>query len=457
MRTWSVYEFSRLYKSNITKCEGDNLNLEHSQFEALKQLLTCSEADHDKLFRYGFEKRQEVLVCQNYVGVICLPCGDQIEILPKTHRKSIHAESDESISRNRSNLIKMLKATQYLPGKVADNASLDMAKMPLLDVFIQLFLQEVSLLIKRGVARQYETHESNEPFIKGRILVSQQIRHNLVNKHHHFIAFDELTTNRPENRLIKSALLWSLKRVTAKTQHLCRELLFHFEEVTSSKAIWQDLNAWQRGRHLSHYEAIRPWIEMIFKDQSPTSVNGSKSMLSILFPMERVFEDYVPICLKEQFKKYDIKKHPPREYLISHEPSDNKKRTNGKLFQLIPDLHIKAPGKLIIGDTKWKVIDENLPNKKYGISESDIYQMLAYNQTYQKGESEPPVIWLIYPMTPQFLNPLPDFIFDNGLTLKVLPFDIDRSVLKLIDRNAISGTLDGPVINDERDFFVNEL
>jgi len=428
MRTWSVYEFSRLYKSNITKYEGDHLKLEHSQFEALKQLLTCSEADHDKLFRYGFEKRQEVLVCQNYVGVICLPCGDQIEILPKTHRKSVHAESDESISRNRSNLIKMLKATQYLPGKVADNASLDMAKMPLLDVFIQLFLQEVSLLIKRGVARQYETHESNEPFIKGRILVSQQIRHNLVNKHHHFIAFDELTTNRPENRLIKSALHWSLKRVTAKTQHLCRELLFHFEEVTSSKAIWQDLNAWQRGRHLSHYEAIRPWIEMIFKDQSPTSVNGSKSMLSILFPMERVFEDYVPLCLKKQFKEkgYVINTQNRSKNLVKYGVNNEK-----ELFQLRPDLHIKAPDKLIIGDTKWKVIDENFPNKKYGISESDIYQMLAYNQTYQKGESEPPVIWLIYPMTPQFLSPLPDFIFDNGLTLKVLPFDIDKSVLKL--------------------------
>ena len=322
----------------------------------------------------------------------------------------------------------MLKATQYLPGKVADNASLDMAKMPLLDVFIQLFLQEVSLLIKRGVARQYETHESNEPFIKGRILVSQQIRHNLVNKHHHFIAFDELTTNRPENRLIKSALLWSLKRVTAKTQHLCRELLFHFEEVTSSKAIWQDLNAWQRGRHLSHYEAIRPWIEMIFKDQSPTSVNGSKSMLSILFPMERVFEDYVPLCLKKQFKEkgYVINTQNRSKNLVKYGANNEK-----ELFQLKPDLHIQAENKLIIGDTKWKVIDENLPNKKYGISESDMYQMLAYNQTYQKEESEPSVIWLIYPMTAKFLKPLPDFIFNNRLTLKVLPFDIDRSVLKL--------------------------
>ena len=432
MRTWSVYEFSRLYKSNITKYEGDHLNLEYSQFEALKQLLTCSEADHDKLFKYGFEKRQEVLVCQNYVGVICLPCGDQIEILPKTHRKSVNKEHDESsIDSNRSNLIKMLKATRYLPGKVADNASLDMSKMPLLDVFIQLFLQEISLLIKRGVARQYETHESNEPFIKGRILVSQQIRHNLVNKHHHFIAFDELTTNRPENRLIKSALLWSLKRVTAKTKHLCRELLFHFEEVTSSKAIWHDLNAWQRSRHLSHYEAIRPWIEMIFKDQSPTSVTGSKSMLSILFPMERVFEDYVPLCLKKQFKEkgYVINTQNRSKNLVKYGANNEK-----ELFQLRPDLHIKALDKLIIGDTKWKVIDENFPNKKYGISESDIYQMLAYNQTYQKGESEPPVIWLIYPMTPQFLSPLPDFIFDNGLTLKVLPFDIHKS--ELVDNTA---------------------
>jgi 5-methylcytosine-specific restriction enzyme subunit McrC len=100
-----------------------------------------------------------------------------------------------------------------------------------------------------------------------------------------------------------------------------------------------------------------------------------------------------------------------------------------KLFQLKPDLHITHQNRIIIADTKWKLIDENLPNKKYNISESDIYQMLAYNQTYQKNETEPAEIWLIYPMSERFTNRVPDLKFNNGTVIKVLPFDIDLSLL----------------------------
>ena len=431
--TWSVYEYARLYRDNRTAASGGNLLLSEKQFDSLKKLITDSESDHNKLFRYGFEKKREVLVCQNYVGVICLPDGDQIEILPKTHRHSYDQEETEAQSKiqNRKNLVKMLMATRHLPCKSASSASIDVARMPLLDVFIRLFLNEVNKLVKRGIARHYMAQEENITYLKGKLLVSQQVRHNLVVKHRHYMSFDELSADRPENRLIRSALQWAVNRVHGETEHLCQELLFHFSSIPRSSVISQDMKAWQRGRHLRHYEPVRPWLDMIFNEHSPTSIDGSKNMLSLLFPMEKVFEAYVAMKMKKQFPEFEIKTQTKEHSLLTYTPYNT--NIEKKLFQLKPDLYIKDNGRIIIGDTKWKLIDETMPDKKYKISESDIYQMLAYNQTYQKNEPQPAEIWLIYPRSEKFNNKLPDLVFNNKSVIKVLPFDIDTSLLLGID------------------------
>ena len=428
MATWTVYEYARLYRDEKTAFSGNNLLLCEKQFDALKQLIGSDESDHSKLFRYGFDRHREALICQNYVGVICLSNGDQIEILPKTHKHSFDLIEPDSqtLGGNRKNLVKMLQATSYLPYKSASSASLDIERMPLLDVFVRLFLNEVNILIKRGIARLYQTEDENLTYLKGKLLVSQQVRHNLVMKYRHYMSYDELSTDRPENRLIRSALQWAVNRVQGETEHLCQELLFHFSSVPRSKTITQDMKAWQKGRHLRHYEPVRPWLEMIFNEHSPTSISGNRKMLSLLFPMERVFEHYVALQLKRQFPDYDISTQVRQESLLRFTPytSDNEE----KLFQLRPDLYIKHEGSVIIADTKWKLINENLAGKKYNISEADIYQMLAYNQTYQKHQ-ETSEIWLIYPRSEKFTQKLPDLKFDNGSIIKVLPFDVDTSLL----------------------------
>jgi 5-methylcytosine-specific restriction enzyme subunit McrC len=427
MTTWTVFEYARLYRHSRTAFDGSNLLLREQQFDALKRLITSEDSDHSNLFRYGFERRREVLICQNYVGVICLPDGDQLEILPKTHRRSFSTGETHSRKKDRRNLIKMLVATHYLPCKTASTASLDIARMPLLDVFIQLFLDEVNKLVKRGIARQYMEQQENITFLKGKLLVSQQVRHNLVMKHRHYMSYDELSANRAENRLIRSALQWALNRVQGATEHLCQELLFHFSSIPRSKSISQDMMMWQKGRHLRQYEPVRPWIDMIFNQHTPTSVDGSRDMLSLLFPMERVFEDYVAQQLKKQLPEAKISAQVRQHSLITHTPRTTLKQK--KLFQLRPDLYIEIEDRVIIADTKWKLIDENISDKKYNISEADIYQMLAYNQTYQKHQPGPAEIWLIYPMSDRFTQPLPDFRFDNGAVIKVLPFDVNASAL----------------------------
>ncbi len=430
MATWSVFEYARLYRGNHKQtdyCDGGNLLLNKPQFDSLKKLISSNESDHNKLFRYGFERQQEVLTCRNYVGVICLPDGDQIEILPKTHRLT-SPQNEEDLADARNNLIKMLMATRHLPSKTASTASLKVARMPLLDVFIQLFLSEVNKLVKAGIAQSYETQEENLVYLKGKLLVSKHIKHNLVTKHRHYMSFDERSANRPENRLIHSALQWAVKRVQGATEHLCQELLFHFATIPQSLAISHDMKVWQSGRLLQHYKPIRPWLEMIFQNHSPTSVKGSEDMLSLLFPMERVFEDYVAQKLKTQFPDRKINTQSRQQSLVTHQPDGQSEQP---MFQLRPDLLIKSDdGRVIVADTKWKLIDERKPDQKYGISQADFYQMLAYNQAYQtEQDPKETEIWVIYPLSEKFSKALPDFKFKSEVTIRVLPFDISKSKL----------------------------
>ena len=55
--------------------------------------------------------------------------------------------------------------------------------------------------------------------------------------------------------------------------------------------------------------------------------------------------------------------------------------------------------------------------------------MLANNQDYQKEQIDTAEMWLIYPRSEKFSTKLPDMKFDNGLAIKVLPFDAEVSRL----------------------------
>ena len=56
-------------------------------------------------------------------------------------------------------------------------------------------------------------------------------------------------------------------------------------------------------------------------------------------------------------------------------------------------------------DTKWKRIDQSLNNarEKFGLSQADFYQLLAYGERYMRGVGE---MLLVYPMTRTFCAPL---------------------------------------------------
>jgi 5-methylcytosine-specific restriction enzyme subunit McrC len=93
-------------------------------------------------------------------------------------------------------------------------------------------------------------------------------------------------------------------------------------------------------------------------------------------------------------------------------------------FRLQPDLLVRAGTEnVLVLDSKWKLLDgaRSSGSDKYGLSQSDFYQLHAYGQTYLNGRGD---VVLIYPKSDAFSVPLEAFEFlkTNVLRLWVLPF-----------------------------------
>jgi 5-methylcytosine-specific restriction enzyme subunit McrC len=172
---------------------------------------------------------------------------------------------------------------------------------------------------------------------------------------------------------------------------------------------------------MAHYHGVKLWCELILKEQLPLTVSGRWHGLSLLFPMEKLFERYVAHCLRRKLANTaKIVTQAARKHLCRHGEAD--------WFELRPDLLIIRGSKNWILDTKWKCLDQtlNTTKDKYKVSQGDMYQMFAYGQRYLNGRGQ---MLLIYPKTQTFSQTLPAFDFSGELKLWAVAFDLERGAV----------------------------
>ncbi len=230
----------------------------------------------------------------SYVGVLETPCGTRLEILPKHH------EQGDCLVKGRQLLRKLIQSALQLKPREASVASLALFDAPLSEWVMGQFLAELDLLVKRGVRFDYLRIEEEQRFLRGQLNVVAQMRQPPGRQHHFQIRHDVFLPDRAENRLLKLAL----EQVAKSTQdaanwRLANELRTMLGEVPASRQVIQDFRAWSRDRLMAHYQAIKPWCELILNQQMPIAVSGEWRGMSLLFPMEKLFEQYVEGWLRE--------------------------------------------------------------------------------------------------------------------------------------------------------------
>ncbi len=356
----------------------------------------------------------KVLQAQNYVGVIQTKDGTTIEILPKIQ------EVTEEESKNI--LIKMLKTLKKSPFKNFNMAHLKSSKMPLLEIFITMFLEELSQLIQRGIKSDYISKEENLKFLKGKLLIGQQIKHNTVHKERFFVEYQDFLSDRVENKLIKTTLEYLYKKSSSnRNQQRIREFLFVFDEISPCKDIKVGFSKVKPNRQMKDYEQVLLWCKTFLLENSFSPYKGKDVAFALLFDMNLLFESYVGAYLKHKGLHVSMQ---DKTHHLAYEDE------NGR-FRLKPDIIInKDTDNEIIADTKWKILSED---KAYnGVAQTDIYQLYAYGTKYEKCKD----LFLIYPKD----NDIPANLYhffkssdsneckgNEGLNLQISFFDLCKN------------------------------
>lgn len=345
-----------------------------------------------------FIYKSNELKSNKYVGVIHYE-SKRINLLPKIFYDSEKEYSTCEVNQIHNHILwwlsycRKIKFPNY-------QTSLGSTKSDFFEVLIYLFSKYTRDLLSSSIYQQYEDVSKELSFIKGRLNMNEYINENLSTGRWHKLncTYDAFVFDNEFNRIIKyvTTLLFNVTSSQDNKKNL-REILFILDEVTDERATAEQCSRISFNPMFGEFETVRDYCQLFLNNCIAFDYKNDLKLFAFLLPMEYVFEDFVFGFIDKELEKVSAKAQRSDIYLDEEEA-----------FNLKPDLWIKTEHKSLIADTKYKIVYSDDKDPKKGISQTDLYQMLAYAVRFEVDE-----IILFYPNT---INQLQDG--ETQLTIK---------------------------------------
>lgn len=342
----------------------------------------------DKLWQYNdsnkniyFEAIRHGVKFKNYVGVIQIG-GTTIEILPKADKQNTNNPDEKDIWHNI--LLNMLAHCKKIKVNAVSEASLRKKYQSLLDLYFELYLNEVGQLIQKGLIKKYNQNSGNILALKGRLDFAKNIQQNIIRQERFYTTHQVYDYNHLVNQVLFKALK-VLKTITNTTYLIdgVNRLLSSFPEINEIEINTSHFDRITSNRKTEPYNEALKIAKMIILNYSPDIKGGDENMLALLFDMNKLWEEYVfrmllkvedtslKVSFQNRDKFWENKIIKPDIVITKKELINNEVRET----------------KYII-DTKWKVKEYAEPD------DDDLKQMYVYNMYWESEKS-----MLLYPTT----------------------------------------------------------
>ena len=386
-KTVSLIEFQRLCSDRtfqLSNCPDGWKSISDAGYVELREFVLEAAASGVEVMKLSSRAGRESLVAQNYVGVVTTRSGSTVEILPKVCPDELPA--DARVEFASAALKRMLPALRGGAFRNLGRAELATERMPLFELFVSMFVEEVERVVRAGLRSGYSVVDGNERFLRGKLLLDEDMRRNPIDKSRVFVRHSTFDLNRPENRLVKGALVKLNGRSSSESnRRRIRRLLGLMEEVPLPSDVASDIGRLQKDRETACYGHAVRWACIFLEGRTFTSFQGRTVSEALLFPMEEVFEDYVPFALRREMWRDETKGWELATQVGGHYLFDSPKNE----CPLRPDMVLKTRNdRPVILDTKWKTMD-NDGDRPMG---SDMYQMYAYGKSFNASQ-----VVLVYP------------------------------------------------------------
>ena len=361
-----VFEHSTVYYGR----EYNDITFEEKHFDALAKLNQLHNNEYFTVLHKGIKFSQ-------YVGVIQID-GLTIEILPKIDGSTSNEALWQTV------LIGMLRATKRLKVNNLGQANVSKQHIHLLDIYFEWFLNEIQLLERQGLIKQYRTNVGNVKALKGKLEFAEHINQNLIHKERFYTSHQVYDHNHQIHQILWVALeiigqfssgtyLYSkFKRIQA-----------NFPEVSRINVKANTFKKLTTNRKTQPYKTAIEIARLIILNFAPNISSGKENMLALLFDMNNLWEEYVLTMLKSVSAEGIVVKG-----------QESKPFWSG--IKIRPDIVIEKSDKTYVIDTKWKNIGGSKP------STNDLRQMYVYNEYWDSTKA-----LLLYPSVeteiPQFV------------------------------------------------------
>jgi 5-methylcytosine-specific restriction enzyme subunit McrC len=336
-----------------------------------------------------------------YVGVILFE-GQRINLLPKIFYDQTVTYTEAHIQGMQQHILwwlsycRKIKFPNY-------QTSLGDHKSDFFEVLIYLFAKYTKKLLSNAIYQQYEEVSNELSFIKGRLNTSTYINENIARGRWHKLncTYDAFELDNKFNRIIKYVANLLFRNTTSsENKKYLREILFILDEVSDVRATAEECASIQFNPMFGDFETVRDYCSLFLTNCISFNYKQDLKLFAFLLPMEYVFEDFIFGFIEKEVKEVQVKAQISTTYL-----------DNEKAFALRPDLLLKIGERKIIADTKYKIVYSDEKDPKKGISQADLYQMLAYAVRFNTDE-----IILFYPNTVQgYLEKVSEVLIEDTL------------------------------------------
>ena len=356
----------------IQKFEYQTLRVGESGFAGahFERLAAYNDLHQSRFFVVGHNR----ITFLNFVGVI--HTGNlTIEILPKIDR---HYDDKRSM---RDLLVKMLHRTGDFPLEKTEAAWLHKTSGSLFELYLRLFLRQVRELVSQGLPKHYSSCRSNESFIRGRLLLPEQLKYNLIRKERNFVEYKRYSPDHLFNRILKQALT-IIFHSSGNLGSEAAELLAHFEHVSDQMIVPSDFLKLCYSRKTECYRPSMALAELIITGFQPDLKHGELHVAAFLFDMNLLFERYIADELRRECRKaaavFKMRAQVSKVFW-RHSGGNSRK-------MIRPDIVLETPSGTFVLDTKWKIPDDVYSD------DGDLKQLYTYSLQF-----ESPHVFLIYP------------------------------------------------------------
>lgn len=335
------------------------------------------------------------IIARQMVGMVAAK-GCSLEILPKVDPEADAVEDENTV---RSRLVRMLDVALGLDLDIGAEAAIARQKSTLLELLIDAFASKLLAEVRRGLPRAYLQHEEDLPALRGRLDVTRQFTRNAVRPDRLACRFDQLEVDTPLMRIMAAASVFLARHArslaTRRKLDELRHTLADIPLVPLARLPWKEVRIDRTNRR---WAALFRLAKLLLQRDWQATHHAAKAPdgLTLLFPMNELFEKYVAVLLRRALTGTGIDVIEQGGHRACLGAFTGEYLESGNVFSTKPDIILRRGGEILaIIDTKWKKLSSDPLDRKHGVSQADVYQLMAYARLYAVSE-----VILLYPERP---------------------------------------------------------